>query len=113
MPIVQYIVLRGDLSWPVGALVAQGCHASVAAIFKYMDKSSTQKYLEDIGSMHKVVVKAENEEQLNVLIGKLEANKIDHYVWVEQPENIKTCVAVAPNEKSTIQSYFRPFKLFS
>ena len=35
--IVQYIILRRDLlepplSWTLGALIAQGCHASIAAL---------------------------------------------------------------------------------
>ena len=35
--IVQYVVLRRDLldpplSWTLGSLVAQGCHASIAAL---------------------------------------------------------------------------------
>ncbi|CAF2352571.1 unnamed protein product [Brassica rapa subsp. narinosa] len=32
--VVQYVVLRRDLidSWPLGSVVTQGCHASVAAI---------------------------------------------------------------------------------
>lgn len=29
--IVQYIVVRRDLNWPLGALMAQACHASTAA----------------------------------------------------------------------------------
>ena len=30
--IVQYVVVRRDLNWPIGALIAQACHASVAAV---------------------------------------------------------------------------------
>lgn len=36
-PIVQYVVLRRDLweggGWPLGAVVAQGCHAATAALW--------------------------------------------------------------------------------
>lgn len=36
MTIVQYILVRGDLllreGWPVGAVLAQACHAATAAI---------------------------------------------------------------------------------
>ena len=37
--IVQYILVRGDLllreGWPVGAVLAQACHAATAAIHLY------------------------------------------------------------------------------
>jgi len=37
--IVQYILVRGDLllkeGWPVGAVMAQACHAATAAIHLY------------------------------------------------------------------------------
>jgi len=36
MVVVQYVVVRGDLlarqGWPLGALLAQACHAATAAI---------------------------------------------------------------------------------
>ena len=57
--LVQYVVLRGDLAdkWPLGALVAQGCHASSAALHLFRDDSTTQNYLADLDSMHKVVLR--------------------------------------------------------
>lgn len=59
-PVVQYIILRRDLwreqGWPLGSIVAQGCHASLAAAWLARDKPVTQAYLapENIDSMHKV-----------------------------------------------------------
>ena len=57
--LVQYIVLRGDLvdKWPLGALIAQACHASSAALHLYRDDTATKSYLEDVNSMHKVVLR--------------------------------------------------------
>ncbi|RWS07080.1 peptidyl-tRNA hydrolase PTRHD1-like protein [Dinothrombium tinctorium] len=64
MSALQYIVVRGDLNWPLGAIIAQGCHACVAAIAKNLDTENTKNYLNKLESMHKVVLKAENEQQL-------------------------------------------------
>lgn len=58
--ILQYIVLRRDLwrdeGWPLGPLVAQGCHAAVAAIQIAKDDPLTQQYLAEdaLDHMHKV-----------------------------------------------------------
>jgi len=58
--LVQYIALRGDLlrvdKWPIGAMVAQACHASAAVLHQFKDDSNTQQYLADLDSMHKVVL---------------------------------------------------------
>lgn len=58
--LVQYIALRGDLlrlqQWPIGAMVAQGCHACTAVMHMYRDHSSVVQYLCDLDSMHKVVL---------------------------------------------------------
>lgn len=59
-PMVQYIVLRRDLwaeqGWPLGPLIAQACHASVAALWLSKDDPASQQYVSDdcIDSMHKV-----------------------------------------------------------
>lgn len=57
--VVQYVVLRRDLidSWPLGSVVTQGCHASVAAIWSFKDDPFTHQYCDPqhIGSMHKVL----------------------------------------------------------
>lgn len=58
--LVQYVVVRGDLlthfSWPIGALVAQACHAATAVIHMNYQCENTQKYLADLDNMHKVVL---------------------------------------------------------
>lgn len=59
-PIVQYVILRGDLikglQWPVGALVAQACHATTAAIHLFYQDPVAQEYLQDLDNMHKIVL---------------------------------------------------------
>lgn len=59
--LVQYVVLRGDLrceplSWPLGALVAQACHAALAVTHAYYDHPDTGTYLAQGGSMRTVVL---------------------------------------------------------
>lgn len=59
--LVQYVVLRGDLarpprSWPLGAVVAQGCHAALAAVHGYREHPDTGAYLEQGGAMRTVVL---------------------------------------------------------
>ncbi|KAL2893704.1 putative peptidyl-tRNA hydrolase PTRHD1, partial [Bienertia sinuspersici] len=55
--VVQYVVLRRDLidTWPLGSVVTQGCHASVAAIWQHKDDPATLSYCSpsSLDSMHK------------------------------------------------------------
>lgn len=56
--LVQYVVLRRDLvdAWPLGSVVTQGCHASVAAVWSHKDDPHTVDYCSptNIDSMHNV-----------------------------------------------------------
>uniref|UniRef100_A0A8C3SE45 peptidyl-tRNA hydrolase n=1 Tax=Chelydra serpentina TaxID=8475 RepID=A0A8C3SE45_CHESE len=59
--LVQYVVLRGDLqqeplSWPLGALVAQACHAALAVAHAHYGHADTGAYLAEGGSMRTVVL---------------------------------------------------------
>lgn len=58
--LVQYIVVRSDLvhtlSWPLGAVISQACHAATAAIHLNYNDPDTQEYLAELDSMHKVVL---------------------------------------------------------
>ena len=60
--LVQYIAVRGDLwrtqKWPIGALIAQGCHATTAIVHTFMDDPNVREYLADVDRMHKVVLEA-------------------------------------------------------
>lgn len=114
--IVQYILVRSDLcktlGWPVGALVAQACHASTAAIHMFYDHEDTKKYLSDLDNMHKIILSVSNEQDLKSLEQKLLEANVDHKMWIEQPENFPTCLAVRPYPKEQVQKYFKKFKLF-
>lgn len=58
--LVQYVVVRGDLlrllSWSTGAVIAQACHASTAAIWSHRDDPNTITYTNELDHMHKVVL---------------------------------------------------------
>lgn len=58
--IVQYIIVRGDLTkslqWPVGAVIAQCCHATTAICNETVTDSETKEYFNDMDNMHKVVL---------------------------------------------------------
>ena len=58
--IVQYVIVRGDLikslEWPLGAVIAQACHACTAVIHLFYEDPHTQEYLSDLDNMHKVVL---------------------------------------------------------
>lgn len=58
--LVQYVVVRSDLvrvlSWPLGAVITQACHAATAAVHLHYAEPDTQRYLADLDNMHKVVL---------------------------------------------------------
>ncbi|XP_011302083.1 putative peptidyl-tRNA hydrolase PTRHD1 [Fopius arisanus] len=114
--IVQYVIVRGDLmksmQWPVGAVIAQACHACTAVTHLFYNDPHTRDYLADLDNMHKVVLEAPDDKSLNDLHMKLQESKIDHKLWIEQPENMPTCLVVKPYPKEEVQRYFKKFKLF-
>jgi len=114
--IVQYVIVRSDLcktlGWPVGALLAQACHATTAVIHQFYEHQDTKHYLEDLDNMHKIVLCVKNEDDMKSLHVKLTEAEIDHKLWIEQPENFPTCLAVRPYVKDEVQKHFKKLKLF-
>ncbi|XP_060526001.1 putative peptidyl-tRNA hydrolase PTRHD1 [Cylas formicarius] len=114
--LVQYVVVRGDLikelKWPLGAVIAQACHAVTAVVHLFYEDECTKQYLSDVDNMHKVVLEAPDEKSIADLKVKLDENHVKHKLWIEQPEGIPTCVAVKPYPKDEVQKYFKKFKLF-
>ncbi|XP_051265754.1 putative peptidyl-tRNA hydrolase PTRHD1 isoform X2 [Dicentrarchus labrax] len=110
--LVQYVVVRSDLvhklSWPLGAVITQACHAATAAIHLHYGDPDTQRYLAELDSMHK----APDEAALSGLSETLTQAGVAHKLWIEQPENIPTCLALKPCLKETVQPLLRKFKLF-
>ncbi|CAH1415221.1 unnamed protein product [Lactuca virosa] len=80
--LVQYVVLRRDLidSWPLGSVVTQGCHASVAAIWSHKDDPHTIEYCSptNLDSMHKVTLEVKGEVHCFLVLQKAETLDQNH-----------------------------------
>ena len=61
--------------------------------------------------MHKVVLGAKSREHLEKLAKKLTDKEIDYKLWVEQPEDYPTCLALRPYPKEDVQKLFKGFNL--
>ncbi|CAA6670349.1 unnamed protein product [Spirodela intermedia] len=61
--------------------------------------------------MHKVTLEVKGETQIRNLSEKLIAAGIAHKLWIEQPENIPTCIATRPYPKAAVASFFKKLKL--
>uniref|UniRef100_UPI00398ECCA1 putative peptidyl-tRNA hydrolase PTRHD1 n=1 Tax=Pristiophorus japonicus TaxID=55135 RepID=UPI00398ECCA1 len=113
--LVQYVVVRGDLQrglgWPLGALLAQACHACTAAIHLFYPDPDTQTYLRELDTMHKVVLEVADEQTLTNLSQTLRDAGVHHKLWIEQPENIATCLALKPYPKDQVQKLLKTLKL--
>jgi len=112
-PLIQYVVMRTDLKWTLGALAAQAAHAAVAAVWMTNDAADTKAYCapEAIDSMHKVVLGCGSREQLEKIADTLRTDGVAFKLWNEQPENVPTCLATAPAEKAAVAAYFAGLKL--
>lgn len=135
--LVQYIVVCGDLvrkwNWPLGAVIAQCCHATTAVNHIHRDDASTVSYFSDLDRMHKVVLEVismqcilcvaqfqpyffyyqvKSEDDLRTLGEKLTENDIKHKLWIEMPENIATCIAIKPYERNAVHPFVKNLKLF-
>lgn len=58
--LVQYVIVSGEivrtLNWPLGAVIAQCCHAATAVGHLFRDDEHTKTYFADLDNMHKVVL---------------------------------------------------------
>lgn len=58
-----------------------------------------------------VTLEVKGEAQILNLAEKLKAGGIAHKLWIEQPENIPTCLATKPYPKSVVSPFFKKLKL--
>jgi peptidyl-tRNA hydrolase len=56
--LVQYVLVRADLrgTWPLGAIIAQACHACTAVIYQFRNDENVVMYTTDMDNMHKCVL---------------------------------------------------------
>eukprot|EP00762_Andalucia_godoyi_P006312 ANDGO_05923.mRNA.1 hypothetical protein len=122
-PLIMYVIMRQDLEWPRGALISQGCHAATALTVDLMrspgptaaEKEAAEEYFANLDSMHKVCVSSPSKEHLEQISQQLSTAGVRHKLWIEQPENIPSCIATAPMLKSVAKKldFLRKLKLFS
>ncbi|CAO1629705.1 unnamed protein product [Sympodiomycopsis kandeliae] len=115
-PLVMQIIMSksliGSKEWSLGPLLAQASHASTAIIAQGIQSNdkNTLEYTStaNLLKMHKVLLQTGSKgygSDLLQLSQKLkEAQDEDntfprHHLWIEQPENVPTCIAIAPNRK--------------
>ncbi|KAJ1875322.1 hypothetical protein LPJ57_004699 [Coemansia sp. RSA 486] len=94
--------LQKVLNWPLGSIVAQGCHATTAMIWKHRDDERVKSYTANLESMHKVTLETKNEASLLKMADNLKEKNIPYHLWIEQPENIPTCLATVPVMRSDL-----------
>uniref|UniRef100_T1JCY8 peptidyl-tRNA hydrolase n=1 Tax=Strigamia maritima TaxID=126957 RepID=T1JCY8_STRMM len=103
--LVQYVIIRGDLQkvlkWSLGAIIAQACHATAAIVYTFRNDPNVMQYTKDLDKMHKVILEIPDDISLQILAATLSHDNIDFKLWIEQPENIATCLATKP-KKMTI-----------
>ncbi|EIN06795.1 peptidyl-tRNA hydrolase II [Punctularia strigosozonata HHB-11173 SS5] len=104
-PLIMQIIVRRDLldkeGWGLGPLMAQTAHATAAVLHETRENPNTQAYLADLKGMRKIVMQTSSVASLTKLSNALSAATppVPHHLWIEQPENEPTCVAIAPNRK--------------
>ncbi|KDN35976.1 peptidyl-tRNA hydrolase II [Tilletiaria anomala UBC 951] len=115
-PLVMQLIVDRNLAsspdWGVGPLMAQAAHAAMAVATKTAAHPLTQEYVSapHLIHMHKVVLQSPEKQSLQELSARLKASHDtleglekerfpDHFLWIEQPENIPTVLAIAPNRK--------------
>jgi PTH2 family peptidyl-tRNA hydrolase len=115
----QVIVMRKDLGMRKGKMVAQGAHASMAAIFKvaYTDAEETQMIIDTtdvrirnwlLGNFKKVCVYVNSEEELLALyqkakdLGIITALITDAGLTEFNGVPTNTCIAVGPDFENKI-----------
>ncbi|KAH7883278.1 peptidyl-tRNA hydrolase II [Phlebopus sp. FC_14] len=101
-PLVMQIVVRRDLfdkeRWGVGPLMAQAAHAATAVLHETRERSETIEYLADLRNMRKTP-DASTLEKLSSALSGIAPSSVPHHLWTEQPENVPTCLAIAPNRR--------------
>ena len=109
-------MVRRDLleEWPLGAVMAQAAHASVAAVAEAGGDEDTDKYVApaNLKMMHKVVYEAKSLEALDKAVAKLTDRGARFHVWEEQPEGIRTALALKPYPQLVARRLCKGFRLF-
>jgi PTH2 family peptidyl-tRNA hydrolase len=109
----QAIILRKDLKMGAGKLVAQGCHASLAASMK-VDHDTREEWMSE--GMKKVVLKVSSERELRELQMEAKKEKIQSELirdagLTQVDPGTATALGIGPAEDSKIDSITGKLKL--
>jgi peptidyl-tRNA hydrolase len=111
-----YVVIRKDLSkvlkWPIGAIINQACHAVTSVVNEFYEDKDMKEYLNNLSTMRKVTLQTEDEESLNKICNLLNENDKLYIKWIENPEEIFTCIATKPYSKQEIGDLLKECKLY-
>ncbi|ORX35593.1 peptidyl-tRNA hydrolase II domain-containing protein [Kockovaella imperatae] len=105
--LVMQIILPRSLvvedKWPVGPLLAQSAHAATAVLHVHRDLPEVRSYLSNLENMRKTVLEVKDVEALRGICAQLDQmdRKIPYHLWIEQPENTPTALALVPNNRPT------------
>jgi hypothetical protein len=53
-----------------------------------------------------------DERELMDVKTVLDHSQLKYYLWVEQPENMPTCIALIPYQKHVVQAFAKHYALF-
>lgn len=110
--LVQYVVVRTDLDWPLGSLVAQGIHAALRATHPADDAHTAAYVAPDAQQqMTTVVLAANSADTLLQTAAKLDEASVHYSLWQEQPENVPTALASRPAPRATLKPLFKGLRL--
>jgi peptidyl-tRNA hydrolase, PTH2 family len=101
------IVVRADLNMGRGKIAAQASHAAVAAALASLGSADFRAWLRD--GQPKVVLRANSQEQLDLLAGQASAAGLPVQVIhdagrTQVTEGTPTCCAIGPAEASRIDA---------
>lgn len=111
----QVIILRKDLNMRKGKMVAQGAHASMAAVLKHMNDKRVKEWL--AGPFAKIVVSVDSEEELIEIFRKANNDKLITSLITDAGRTefhgvaTKTAVAVGPDKPELIDKITGHLKL--
>lgn len=110
----MFVILRRDLGWPTGPLIAQACHATSAVLQRFRHDPRVEEYLSEanLSSMHKVVLQVKTLAKLQAVRDALAERDLCFHEWVEQPENEFTAIATIPYEKDELTGALKKCELF-
>lgn len=127
MTVKQVIVMRTDLNMRKGKMVAQGAHASMAAVLPTLQRFSVEKYFELLpeqpltqwleGQFTKVCLQIDSEAELLALYEKANAKSMHCALITDSGKTefngvpTNTCIAIGPDFAEAIDEITGHLKL--